>query len=69
MPVVAAGLAGSRELWRGKPVTIRIGATVRPAGTLAGDMAAIEDAMLAALPPYREPAGARPWPWLTTLLR
>jgi 1-acyl-sn-glycerol-3-phosphate acyltransferase len=69
VPVVAAGLAGSRELWRGKPVTIRIGATVRPAGTLAGDMAAIEDAMLAALPPYREAAGARPWPWLTTLLR
>ena len=69
VPVVAAGLAGTRELWRGKPITIRIGATVRPSGSLAGDMAAIEAAMRAALPPYNDPGGLRPWPWLSTLLR
>jgi 1-acyl-sn-glycerol-3-phosphate acyltransferase len=68
-PVVAVGLAGTRELWRGKPIAVRVGATVRPAGALATDMAAIEAAMRAAMPPYAEPDGARPWPWLTTLLR
>jgi 1-acyl-sn-glycerol-3-phosphate acyltransferase len=68
-PVVAAGLAGTHQLWRGKPITIRVGATVRPTGSLAQDMAAIEGAMRAALPTYREPHGPRPWPWLTTLLR
>jgi hypothetical protein len=66
---VAAGLAGTRELWRGKRVTIRIGATVPATGSVAADMAAIEAALRAELPPYREPVGPRPWPWLTTLLR
>ena len=69
VPVVAAGLAGTHELWRGKPIMIRIGATVQPSRSLAGDMAAIEAAMRAALPPYHDPGGVRPWPWLTTLLR
>jgi len=68
-PVVAVGLAGTHELWRGKQIAIRVGATVRPEGTTAADMAAIEAALRAALPPYEEPPGARPWPWLTTLLR
>jgi 1-acyl-sn-glycerol-3-phosphate acyltransferase len=68
-PVVAAGMAGTRELWRGKRIDIRVGDTVRPSGELAGDMAAIEAAMREALPPYREVPGSRPWPWLTTLLR
>jgi 1-acyl-sn-glycerol-3-phosphate acyltransferase len=68
-PVVAVGLAGTRELWRGKAISVRVGATVQPTGAVARDMAEIERAMRAALPPYREPAGARPWPWLTTLLR
>lgn len=69
VPVVAAGLAGTLELWRGKRVVIRIGDTVQPSGSLNGDMAAIEAAMRDALPPYRDPGGPRPWPWLTTLLR
>ncbi|HXM56690.1 MAG TPA: lysophospholipid acyltransferase family protein [Candidatus Dormibacteraeota bacterium] len=68
-PVVAVGLAGTHELWRGKAIALRVGATVRPASAPAADMAAIEAAMRAALPPYAEPGGARPWPWLTTLLR
>jgi 1-acyl-sn-glycerol-3-phosphate acyltransferase len=68
-PVVAVGLAGTRELWRGKRIDVRVGATVRPTGVTADDMAAIEAALRAAIPEYREPAGPRPWPWLTTLLR
>jgi len=69
-PVVAVGLAGTHELWRGKRITLRVGATVRPVGSLPEDMAAIESALRAALPPYSEPEGTRrPWLWLTTLLR
>ena len=68
-PVVAVGLAGTRELWRGKPIDVRVGATVRPTGVVTDDMAAIEAALRAAMPAYREQAGPRPWPWLTTLLR
>jgi 1-acyl-sn-glycerol-3-phosphate acyltransferase len=68
-PVVAVGLAGTRELWRGKRIALRVGATVPATGAVADDMATIETALRAALPAYREPEGARPWPWLTTLLR
>jgi 1-acyl-sn-glycerol-3-phosphate acyltransferase len=70
VPVVVVGIAGTRELWRGKSIALRIGATVQPTHSLDRDMAAIEGALRAALPPYRESQGARrPWPWLTTLLR
>ncbi|HYW23013.1 MAG TPA: lysophospholipid acyltransferase family protein [Terriglobales bacterium] len=70
VPVVTVGIAGTRELWRGKPIALRIGTTVEPTGSLDLDMAAIEVALRAALPPYRDAEGARrPWPWLTTLLR
>ena len=69
VPVVAVGLAGTHQLWRGKRITLRVGAAVRPAGELAHDMAAVETAMRDALPPYVEPDGARPWFWLTTLLK
>lgn len=68
-PVVTVGLAGTRELWRGKRIDIRVGDTVRPSGSLADDMASVEAALRDALPPYLEVPGSRPWPWLTTLLR
>lgn len=69
MPVVVVGLAGTHELWRGKRIAVRVGGRVATTGVVADDMAAIEAALRAALPPYRDPDGARPWPWLTTLLR
>jgi 1-acyl-sn-glycerol-3-phosphate acyltransferase len=70
VPVVAVGIAGTHELWRGKPIALRVGATVQPTAGLDRDMAAIEQAMLAALPPAPVSDGARrPWPWLTSLLR
>lgn len=67
--VVAVGLAGTHDLWRGKRIRMRVGAVVQPSGALDDDMTAIEAAMLAALPPYTDPGGRRPWPWMTTLLR
>jgi 1-acyl-sn-glycerol-3-phosphate acyltransferase len=70
VPVVTVGIAGTRELWRGKPIVLQIGASVQPTGSLDRDMADIEGALRAALPPYPESqSGRRPWPWLTTLLR
>jgi len=68
-PVVPAGLAGTLELWRGKSLCIRVAEPLRLRGDVGSDMAALERAMREALPPYEDPDGARPWPWLTTLLR
>lgn len=69
VPLVALGLAGTLELWRGKRIEIQVGRTMELPGGLAADMAAIDEAMREALPRYWDPGGARPWSWLTTLLR
>jgi 1-acyl-sn-glycerol-3-phosphate acyltransferase len=68
-PVVALGLAGTRELWRGKRIVLKAGRTVETAGDVGMDMAEIEAALQDALPPYTDPGGKKPWRWLTTLLR
>jgi 1-acyl-sn-glycerol-3-phosphate acyltransferase len=71
-PVVAAGLAGTSELWRGKEIRLRVGQTVSPdsTGSVEASMAAVEAALGAALPAIQPPgSGPRPWPWLTHLLR
>jgi 1-acyl-sn-glycerol-3-phosphate acyltransferase len=68
-PLVALGLAGTLELWRGKRIDIRVGRTLELHGSVASDMVAVDEAMREALPAYRDPGGARPWSWLTTLLR
>jgi 1-acyl-sn-glycerol-3-phosphate acyltransferase len=72
VPVVAAGLAGTGELWRGKDIRLRIGKRVSPdgSGSIDATLAAVEAALREALPPA-QPAdpGPRPWPWLTHLLR
>lgn len=68
VPVVTAGIAGSRELWRGKEIRIRIGETLNVPGSRTDGMAAIDAALRAAMPPYEEPVGRRRWRWLTTLL-
>jgi 1-acyl-sn-glycerol-3-phosphate acyltransferase len=69
VPVVALGLAGTLALWRGKRITLRVGRTVHPGGDVGGDLAEIEGALVDALPPYADPGGRKPWPWLTSLLR
>jgi 1-acyl-sn-glycerol-3-phosphate acyltransferase len=69
VPVVALGLTGTLELWRGKRITLRVGRTVHLEGDVATDIGNIEGALRETLPPYQSPPGRRPWPWLTTLLR
>jgi 1-acyl-sn-glycerol-3-phosphate acyltransferase len=68
-PVVPVGVAGTLELWRGKSLSIRVGKPLQLGGDLGHDMAAVDESMREALPPYRNPGGERPWAWLTTLLR
>jgi 1-acyl-sn-glycerol-3-phosphate acyltransferase len=72
VPVVAAGLAGTSDLWRGKELRMRIGRTVWPDEREPAEatLAAIESALREAMPPCPPAAGGpRPWPWLTHLLR
>jgi 1-acyl-sn-glycerol-3-phosphate acyltransferase len=69
VPVVTVGLAGTRELWRGKRLCLRVGRTLALSGDVSTDIAAVEEALGEALPAYRDPGGPRPWPWLTNLLR
>jgi len=71
-PVVAVGLAGTSELWRGKEIRLRVGKTLQPDGSwsVEASLAAVEAALNDALPPSLPPGpGPRPWPWLTHLLR
>jgi 1-acyl-sn-glycerol-3-phosphate acyltransferase len=72
VPVVAAGLAGTSELWRGKELRVRVGRTLAPddGEPVEATLTAIESALREAMPPCPPaPAGPRPWPWLTHLLR
>lgn len=69
VPVVALGMAGTLQLWRGKRIVLEVGSTLEATGDVGRDMAAIEVALREALPPYTEPTGRRPWAWLTTLLK
>jgi 1-acyl-sn-glycerol-3-phosphate acyltransferase len=71
-PVVAVGIAGTGELWRGKELRLRVGMTVSPdgSGSVEAFLAAVETALTEAVPPSQPPSpGPRPWPWLTHLLR
>jgi GPH family glycoside/pentoside/hexuronide:cation symporter len=74
--VLPVGLVGTRKLWRGKELPVRIGPLL-PALAANADRAeaqafadAIHAALTAILPPAPpEPAdGKKPWPWLSTLL-
>jgi 1-acyl-sn-glycerol-3-phosphate acyltransferase len=69
VPVVALGLVGTLELWRGKRILLQVGRTVEMTGDVGTDVAAIAAALQEALPPYADPGGKRPWPWLTRLLK
>ena len=67
--VVPAALSGTREIWAGKRIELRIGLPLEPEGHSVDSLtdagrAAVENL----LPPYLEPAGRKPWKrFLTTL--
>jgi 1-acyl-sn-glycerol-3-phosphate acyltransferase len=69
-PTLPAGISGSRDLWRGKPIRIAVGpALALDSHDLAASVARLEAAMRELLPGYQDPPGPRRWRWLTHLLR
>lgn len=69
VPVVPVGLAGMRELWLGKRLSIRIGAPIDTRGKTVDEVHELgEQAVKDLLPPYVDPGGAKPLRrWLTGL--
>ncbi len=74
--ILPVGLAGTRDLWRGKTLRVRIGPPMAPpaeGSRRAGEAQAtraLEQGLYEVLPPqppFVEPS-LRPWPWLTSLL-
>ncbi len=69
VPVVPVGLAGMKDLWVGKRLTIRIGAPISTAGKTVDEVHRLgERAVAEIVPAYHEPAGPKPLRrWLTGL--
>ena len=69
VPVVPVGLAGMKELWLGKKLSLRIGAPIDTRGKSVEEVHQLgEKAVHALLPQYREPPGRKPLRrWLTGL--
>lgn len=69
VPVVPVGLAGMKDLWLGKKLSLRIGSPIDTAGKTVDEVHQLgEEAVHALLPPYTEPTGRKPLRrWLTGL--
>lgn len=69
VPVVPVGLAGMKDLWLGKRLSMRIGAPIATTGKSVDEVHRLgEEAVTMLLPPYTEPAGRKPLRrWLTGL--
>ena len=69
VPVIPVGLAGMKELWLGKRLSMRIGRPIDPAGKTVDEVHRLgEEAVTALLPPYVDPPGRKPLRrWLTGL--
>ncbi|HEX6488299.1 MAG TPA: 1-acyl-sn-glycerol-3-phosphate acyltransferase [Candidatus Dormibacteraeota bacterium] len=68
-PVVPVGLAGTREVWLGKRIEMRIGEPIEPAGETPESLTAkAEERLRALLPAYADPGGRQLLRnWLTHL--
>ena len=69
VPVLPVALAGMKEIWVGKRLTVRIGETIPTAGKTVDEVHRLgQDAVTSLLPGYEEPAGRKPLRrWLTGL--
>ena len=69
VPVLPVGLAGMKDLWLGKRLTMRIGTPIDTKGRTVEDVHRLgQEAVTRLLPAYTEPAGAKPLRrWLTGL--
>ncbi len=68
-PVVPVALSGTKELWLGKRITVRVGPAIDPQGHTPDSLTLHAEAVLRALlPAYQEPPGVKPLRrWLTGL--
>ena len=69
VPVIPVGLAGMKDLWLGKRLSMRIGAPIETKGKTVEEVHRLgEQAVNELLPPYAEPPGPKPLRcWLTGL--
>lgn len=69
VPVLPVAMAGMKEVWLGKRLSIRIGEPITTAGNTVDEVHALgQHAVAALLPEYHEPAGRKPLRrWLTGL--
>ncbi|TME66482.1 MAG: DUF3052 family protein [Chloroflexi bacterium] len=69
VPVIPVGLAGMKDLWMGKRLSMRIGAPIETKGKTVDEVHRLgEQAVNELLPPYAEPPGPKPLRrWLTGL--
>lgn len=69
VPVIPVGLAGMKDLWLGKRLSMRIGPPIETKGKTVDEVHRLgEQAVTDVLPPYVEPSGPKPLRrWLTGL--
>lgn len=69
VPVIPVGLAGMKDLWLGKRLSMRIGKPIDTKGKTVDEVHRLgEQAVVGVLPPYVEPSGPKPLRrWLTGL--
>lgn len=69
VPVLPVAMAGMKEVWLGKRLSIRIGDPISTAGKTVDEVHTLgQQAVAALLPEYHEPAGRKPLRrWLTGL--
>ena len=69
VPLVPIALTGTKELWLGKTIGLRIGSPIPAQGRTVDELLQLgEEAVAELLPPYQEPPGRKPLRvWLTGL--
>jgi len=69
VPVVPVALSGTKDLWLGRTIALRVGAPIPSDGRTVDEVFELgKKAVAELLPPYREPSGRKPLRvWLTGL--
>jgi 1-acyl-sn-glycerol-3-phosphate acyltransferase len=69
VPVVPIALSGTKDLWLGKTISLRVGSPIPSQGRTVDEVLQLgEQAVAELLPPYHEPPGRKPLRvWLTGL--
>lgn len=69
VPVVPVGLSGTKDVWLGKTIRVRIGRPIPPGRRSVDELVALgHDQVAALIPPYSDPGGIKPFRRLLTKL-